>query len=557
MSDAGVGVGTAASPGETTQGMPSSFSPPKPAPKPKDPEERLKAAETAKEDGNKKFKEGDIKGAKLEYEKVIDLADPKSDRGKAVRLPALLNLALCCLKSEPCEGFRALECCEDALEMEPENPKATYRKGKALIELGELKEAEWELRRACKLSPKDIAVRQDLEKLQKRLRDDKAKEKETCANIFKKGAGGFASEGRESEAAAAGAADRAKGNYEFFKNPDENAYLKLDKPHEEARKLQAAGRFEDAIAGWEAAVCRSASRGEWPQHFQFWLELSRLFMDLNVDALALRCLNKVISGEMPTGFPQAEGAKPLSVTKQHAMLLRSICLLNEAEGDPKAEVTASLEEWINESQGSNGSTLETRLSQWRDGAGIMAGADAAIAHGLLHLISGRDDVIQAFADALAASEYDGSCFGDERRRATRWNMLGAVVANRERHEHALVAYTEALRLQPQYPRALVNRAIALIARGDGKGAAASCALVLSTVPEWAAESTWVLLKKAALETGSPDGLPDAVEQRNLLRVRELTGVAESVQSLEEGKDAEPLEKILARMDLAVDAASAA
>merc|ERR1711939_251875 len=126
------------------------------------------------------------------------------------------------------------------------------------------------------------------------------------------------------------------------------------------------------------------------------------------------------------------------------------------------------------------------------------------------------------------------------RRATRWNMLGAVVANRERHEHALVAYEEALRLQPQYPRALVNRAIALIARGDGKGAAASCALVLSVVPEWAAESTWVLLKKAAAEAGSPDGLLDAVEQRNLLRVRELTGNIEAEPSLGgEGKSEEP------------------
>ena len=41
---------------------------------------------------------------------------------------------------------------------------------------------------------------------------------------------------------------------------------------------------------------------------------------------------------------------------------------------------------------------------------------------------------ETFAKGVAASVDSSTYFGEERRLSTRWNMLGAVLANRGRYE---------------------------------------------------------------------------------------------------------------------------
>lgn len=308
---------------------------------PQDPMERVEAAERKKEEGNDKFKKGDIADAKALYTQALRLVPaghgaPKSEdepdlreRAKACRIPVLLNLSLCCLKVEPCEAFRALELCEKVLDAEPDNVKATYRKAKALLELGELKEAEWEFKRGCKLAPKDTAMRKDLEALRARMKEHRDREKETYAAAFSKGPG-FMSQGRGDEGDVA--SGQSKGAYVFLTDPSENPYRDESKPCDKALECEQAGRLEDAVHAWEVALSKSAEASDLLSHLSHWVDLARLFMDLNNDTLALRCINKVTEPEhrpcSAADVPTDAGAIRV---RQHALLLRAICLLNEAE----------------------------------------------------------------------------------------------------------------------------------------------------------------------------------------------------------------------------------
>lgn len=557
-------------PGMPASGMGGGDGMSAPLPKmPKDPLERVEAAEKKKGEGNDKFKKGEVAAAKADYTEALRLVPagygaPKSEqepdlreRADACRVPVLLNLSLCCLKSEPCEAFKALELCEEVLDTDPDNVKATYRKAKALQEMGELKEAEWEFKRGCKLAPKDVAMRKDFEALRARMKEHRDREKETYAAAFSKGPG-FMSQGRGDEGDAASA--KPKGAYEFLTDPDENQYRKEEKPREKAVEFERAGRLEDAVQAWEVAlskteVARLAGQleaADWLSHFSNWVELARLFMDLNNDTLALRCINKVTEEEAAAGieaFSTAEGDSMLEMlrVRQHALLLRAICLLNEAEGDMQLEVGGCLQRWLGAlGLAKSGDVIDERLSELR----AEGGADICVAHGLLLLVRGNgDDALLAFVDALRAPEDEKACFGGMARRATKWNMLGAVLANRQRQEHALAAYEQALVLHPHFPRALNNRGIALVAKADLKSAAGAYARALKVSPEWLAPAFWPHLQKCASDAQDVEGLNEAAQKKNLSGVLEILGVAAGPAEDPEAVAARapPLEDVLASM----------
>ncbi|CAE7222252.1 FKBP62 [Symbiodinium natans] len=428
-----------------------------------DPAERLASAKKLREEGNAKFKGQDIEGARKAYSEALRLTQFKEipeglgEELVALRRPTQLNLALVCLRSDPTEPFRALELCEEVLDAEPDNPKATYRKAKALMELGEQKEAEWELVRACKLMPKDASVRKELEALRQSFRNDKAKEVATFQGLFEKSPG-FASDNRKSDAQKLTKADV---DDIYFHDGKDNPYEGAENPQELARNFQLSGKLEDAAQAWEVAMGRTASSEDWQSHLTYALEYGALLMDVNIDRLALRCFNTVF--ERPVQNEDAE--KALFEVRQHALLLKSICLLNEAAEDPQAEITECLEKWLSMAHPGFGSedALEQKLLRLRDEQGSKASADLAVALGLLQLLQGQESVASTFGSALLAPE-DESYFGASRRCATRWNMLGAVLANRGRPEDAVRAYRCALYWQPHYPRALINLAMAELKR---------------------------------------------------------------------------------------------
>jgi len=525
--------------------------------------QRVEQAENAREEGNAAFKSTDLKTARQHYERILTLVRIEGHeddvdycaRARPCRTSTLLNLALCCLREEPVEAFRALELCEEALDIEPENPKAMYRKAKALIELDELQEAEWELVRACKLVPKDVAIRKDLEQLRSRQRDGKAKEKATFKGLFDKSPG-FASDDRPADAMKCRFSERDMEDMKdlYFHDGDgENPYEAAEDPHRLALEFQATGRFGDAVLAWEASLAQSASRKDWADHFTYCLEFGRLFMDVNMDRLALRCFNKVLE---PPEAGQAENeddpASP-ALVRRYALLLKAICLLNEAEGDPKAEVSACLELWLRaERQASDSEDqppLQARIEQWREAAGTTAGADSAVALGLLLLLQGPNSAApHVFAEALKAPEDCTSCFGGPARYAARWNMFGAVLANRELYKGALEAYRQALGRQPSYPRALMNSAIAHSEVGEHRQAVACYAFALGKIPIWSTDSVWPLLKKAVSNLADSEDLAEAAEAKNLTKVRQILG-PELTKEVEPFVTFEAPEEVLARIGL--------
>eukprot|EP00931_Biecheleriopsis_adriatica_P121800 TRINITY_DN96862_c0_g1_i1.p1 TRINITY_DN96862_c0_g1~~TRINITY_DN96862_c0_g1_i1.p1 ORF type:complete len:535 (-),score=148.43 TRINITY_DN96862_c0_g1_i1:30-1598(-) len=496
----------------------------------------VEKAENLREEGNGKFRAGDLASARKAYEDVLKLLEGNAAKGlsddsesdllkrvRACRQPTQLNLALCCLRQEQFDPGRALMLCEEVLTEEPENPKATYRKGKALLALEEFEEAEYELLRACKLAPGDVAPRKDLEALRKNRREQKAKQQETFHGLFDRKPG-FASEGRRDQVVASSRQVGGSGKaYDFQQGEEQNPFISSKEPEAEAAMLQAEGRFEEAVLAWEATLCQSLSKKDWQLHFTAWLELGRLFMDMNVDALALRCFNRLTGNEDEGESGRTSGPPPSQALKQNALLLRAVCLLNEAETDPGAEVSAGLEDWLKEAapeSESSSAALPSRLESLRS---KRPGADVSIAQALLSLVSGsRAAALRAFVEALECKTEEGSCFGDMPQLATRWNMLGAVLANAGEQKKSLAAYSEALRLQPHYPRALVNCAIALESTGSGREAVRSCMLAAQCLPEWAArDSIWPLAQKAA--SGADESIQEAVAQRSVQKALHLCG----------------------------------
>lgn len=135
-----------------------------------------------------------------------------------------------------------------------------------------------------------------------------------------------------------------------------------------------------------------------------------------------------------------------------------------------------------------------------------------------------DECIRAFAAAVAAEEpkrdqeHEDSAgyFSHRRRIAARWNMIGAVLSHAGEKEKALKAYTNALSVQPRFPRALANRALALMDAEKPAEAARDCLEALRMLPSSFQTPVWETIAQACLKLGEPDEeLVEALKSRNL------------------------------------------
>lgn len=61
--------------------------------------------------------------------------------------------------------------CTTALQLDPEYVKAYHRRGLALKELNQLKEAHENFKKASELDPKNVCINKDLSKLEKRMNE--------------------------------------------------------------------------------------------------------------------------------------------------------------------------------------------------------------------------------------------------------------------------------------------------------------------------------------------------------------------------------------------------
>ena len=142
-------------------------------------EERMAKAEEGKAAGTALFKQQQWAAARDAYSDGFDyvrlLEQPEQLRQAAdIRLALANNLAMCCLKTE--EWGKAVSFANRALDVEPDNPKAVYRRGWGSLGARDFEDAVKDLTRAAKLSPKDKAIRKKLKEA-KAARDKALKPK--------------------------------------------------------------------------------------------------------------------------------------------------------------------------------------------------------------------------------------------------------------------------------------------------------------------------------------------------------------------------------------------
>lgn len=120
------------------------------------PRALLTRVQRLRADGAERFRAGDTHAAAVALERAWRLLRPYEERWtrarghqaaeqlRASHLGVVLNLALCYLRG-PQEPLRALECCREALVLEPGHATATLRRVQALKLLGLAEHADLEL----------------------------------------------------------------------------------------------------------------------------------------------------------------------------------------------------------------------------------------------------------------------------------------------------------------------------------------------------------------------------------------------------------------------------
>lgn len=160
-------------------------------------ETRIKHADLCRQRGSAQYKAGDIANALTWYQRALFHVDfdegtwhfeftPKNRADvNVVRLPVYLNLAACYLaqgnsKDEEQDEqllAKVIENANLALAIDPENEKALYRAGYALLLTGDLTRAKEKLTKSAQFQPKDKKIRNAIETLNEKLSEQRKEEK--------------------------------------------------------------------------------------------------------------------------------------------------------------------------------------------------------------------------------------------------------------------------------------------------------------------------------------------------------------------------------------------
>lgn len=132
-----------------------SASPPTPSPEAVNTNDEINVPLSLKNQGNELFKQGRISEASGKYRAGIDRVEKLSMSKQANDLEVTLrmNLAACLIKEQDYD--EVIVQCKKTLVL-GENPKAFYRYGQALYNLGSLEKSVEYLEKAKKLSPDDV-----------------------------------------------------------------------------------------------------------------------------------------------------------------------------------------------------------------------------------------------------------------------------------------------------------------------------------------------------------------------------------------------------------------
>ncbi|KAK5644086.1 hypothetical protein RI129_007931 [Pyrocoelia pectoralis] len=149
--------------------------------------EKVEQAKLFKDKGTKYYKDGKLNLAVKMYKRIISYLDAdsnQSDEKKSLKLSANLNLALCYFKLN--EYFETRQSATAAIELDSKNVKAFFRRGQALLALGEPELASQDFAVVLNLEPNNTAAKAQQAICTKTLKQQLEKEKRIYANMFDK-----------------------------------------------------------------------------------------------------------------------------------------------------------------------------------------------------------------------------------------------------------------------------------------------------------------------------------------------------------------------------------
>uniref|UniRef100_A0A8I5TTH2 peptidylprolyl isomerase n=1 Tax=Pongo abelii TaxID=9601 RepID=A0A8I5TTH2_PONAB len=156
----------------------------------KDVDKILLITEDLKNIGNTFFKSQNWEMAIKKYAKVLRYVDRSkavietADRAKLqpIALSCVLNIGACKLKMSNWQG--AIDSCLEALEIDPSNTKALYRRAQGWQGLKEYDQALADLKKAQEIAPEDKAIQAELLKVKQKIKAQKDIEKAVYAKMF-------------------------------------------------------------------------------------------------------------------------------------------------------------------------------------------------------------------------------------------------------------------------------------------------------------------------------------------------------------------------------------
>uniref|UniRef100_M4BH31 peptidylprolyl isomerase n=1 Tax=Hyaloperonospora arabidopsidis (strain Emoy2) TaxID=559515 RepID=M4BH31_HYAAE len=156
-----------------------------------DAAEKIAEATKRKAEGTDQFKAKEFDAAAATYaeaasymEDMYDVADEDKKAMKQLQTTCFLNAAVAYLKVE--NYAEAVSVATKALNNEPVNVKALYRRGVGRMHLNDLDRAKEDLLAAGKLDPASRDVRRALEMLKEKMKEARQKEKNVFGGLFGK-----------------------------------------------------------------------------------------------------------------------------------------------------------------------------------------------------------------------------------------------------------------------------------------------------------------------------------------------------------------------------------
>jgi len=169
-------------------------------------EDRLRLAAKNKDEGNDMFKAQKFDDAIRRYKKAIDhvsrpevtsnMTPDEAEEARKIKVSCHLNSAQCYIKAadtamasggkNAAEPFykKAKNSCDDVIELDAENIKATFRRSLCWEKIGELDNAMKDIRQGLKLQPEDADLKKSRDRLEKMLQKQKEGQKKVFSKMF-------------------------------------------------------------------------------------------------------------------------------------------------------------------------------------------------------------------------------------------------------------------------------------------------------------------------------------------------------------------------------------